>query len=242
MNTRREFVTAALLCAAGAGLTVSAGGREWATVHAQDALVPFGRSLTGQELTGAATALGWAGLAGLAALVATRGRVRAVVGVLLAVFGAGIGYSSVTAVSRSHVLATAASKSQLLGLAGHATVGTTAWWTVSAVGGFLLLVAGVLVAVRGARWPGMSARYDRTAAGAARAGTPRPAPARPDTADALGMWKSLDRGEDPTASESAASGPSASGPAASGSTASGAVASEPTASESTASGSTARAE
>src|SRR5437879_2459232 len=154
MSTRRELVTAALLCAAGAGLAVSAGGREWATVHAQDTLVPLGRSLTGQELTGAATALGWAGLAGLAAVFATQGRVRAAVGVLLTVFGAGIGYSSVTAVGRPHVLETAAGKSQLLGLAGHATVGTTAWWTISAVGGLLLLAAGALVAVRGARWPG----------------------------------------------------------------------------------------
>jgi uncharacterized membrane protein (TIGR02234 family) len=199
MSTRRELVTAALLCAAGAGLTVSAGGRDWATVHAQDTLVPLSRSLTGQELTGAAPALGWAGLAGLAALVATQGRVRAAVGVLLAVFGAGIGYSSVTAVSRSHVLRSAADKSQLLGLAQHATVGTTAWWTISAVGGLLLLAAGVLVAVRGARWPGMSARYDRAGGDGDKAGTPRPAAAVPGTADPLGMWKSLDRGEDPTA-------------------------------------------
>jgi uncharacterized membrane protein (TIGR02234 family) len=205
VNTRRELVTAVLLCAAGAGLSVSAGGREWATVHAQDTLVPLSRSLTGQELTGATTALGWAGLAGLAALFATHGRVRAAVGVLLAVFGAGIGYASVTAISRPHVLETAAGKSQLLGLAGHATVGTTAWWVLSAVGGLLLFAAGGLVAVRGTRWSGMSARYE--AAGATRASikTPERPPGQASSpesgpADPVGMWKSLDRGEDPTAS------------------------------------------
>jgi uncharacterized membrane protein (TIGR02234 family) len=189
-------VTAVLLCAAGAGLSVSAGGRQWATVRAQDTLVPLSSSLTGHELTGAATALGWAGLAGLAALFATRGAVRAAVGVLLTVFGAVIAYSSVTAVGHRHVLAAAAGKSQLLGLAGHPVVGTTAWWAVSAAGGLLLLAAGLLATVRGARWPGMSARYDPAGATAASASR---VPAGSGSADPLGMWKSLDRGEDPTA-------------------------------------------
>ncbi|MCW2888115.1 MAG: hypothetical protein QOE54_5328 [Streptosporangiaceae bacterium] len=200
MSARRELAIAALLCAAGAGLSASAGGREWATVHAQDTLVPLGRSLTGQELTGAATALGWAGLAGLAGLFATHGRIRAAVGVLLTVLGAGIAYASVTAVGRSHVLQAAAGKSQLLGLAGHATVDTTAWWVISAVGGLLLLAAGALVAIRGARWPGMSARYDPAGASATQAAAAdRPASPGSGAADPLGMWKSLDRGEDPTA-------------------------------------------
>jgi uncharacterized membrane protein (TIGR02234 family) len=172
-------------------------------VHAQDTLVPLGRSLTGRELTGAAPALGWAGLAGLAALFATHGRVRAAVGVLLTVFGAGIAYVSVTAVGRSHVLRAAAGKSQLLGLAGHPSVGTTAWWAVSAAGGLLLLAAGALAAVRGARWPGMSARYEPAGAPAARAATKdgpgSGASGGTGAADPLGMWKSLDRGEDPTA-------------------------------------------
>jgi uncharacterized membrane protein (TIGR02234 family) len=196
MSTRRELLTAVLLCAAGAGLSVSAGGREWATVHAQDTMVPLGRSLTGRELTGAVTALGWAGLAGLAALFATRGRFRAAVGALLTVFGAVIAYSSVTAVGRRHVVEKAAAQSQLLGLAEHPTVGTTAWWTVSAAGGLLLLAAGALVAVRGARWPGMSARYDPAGGPTAPS---RSALAVSGAADPLGMWKSLDRGEDPTA-------------------------------------------
>jgi uncharacterized membrane protein (TIGR02234 family) len=202
VSPRRELVTAALLCAAGAGLSVSAGGREWAAVHAQDTLVPLQTSLTGQELTGATTALGWAGLAGLAAMFATQGRVRAAVGVLFAVFGAGIGYTSVTAVSRPHVLKTAAGTSQLLGLAAHPTVSTTAWWVLSAIGGVLLLAAGGLVAVRGARWSGMSARYEVAGAPGSSIETPERPPGQtspgsgPD--DPARMWKSLDRGEDPT--------------------------------------------
>jgi len=185
MNARRELTLAALLCGAGAALTAGAGGRSWATVHAPDTIVAVSKSLTGTELTGAATALGWAGLAGLAALFAVRGVLRAGLGVLLAVFGAGIVYATTTAISRSHVLSVAAGKSQALGLSTHATISTSAWWAVSLVGGVLLVAGGLLTAVRGARWAGMSAKYERGSG-----------PAAPK--DAVGMWKALDRGEDPT--------------------------------------------
>ncbi len=183
MNARREMTLAVLLCAVGAGLAVTAGGRPWVTVHAPDAIVGSSWSLKGTDLTGAASALGWAGLAGLAALFAVRGAVRAGLGVLLALFGAGIVYF--TASGRSDATSVAAAKHQAVSLASHVTVTTTAWWAVSLVGGALLLLAGLLVAVRGARWAGMSRRYDREAA-------PR------ETGDAVGMWKALDRGEDPT--------------------------------------------
>ncbi|MFG2000149.1 TIGR02234 family membrane protein [Spirillospora sp. NPDC048911] len=195
MTAGRERGLAALLCAAGAGLVLLAAGRPWATVRARDSITPFVQDLTGRDLGGAASALAWAGLAALAALFATRGRVRAGVGALLVIFGAGIGYASVAAVRRSHVLTAAGDRRALLqGLSAHPAVDVGAWWTISVAGAVLLVAAGLLTLVRGARWPGMSARYERQ--GAARPSAPGKAPD-----DSSSLWKSLDRGEDPTAEE-----------------------------------------
>ncbi|MBC6463800.1 Trp biosynthesis-associated membrane protein [Actinomadura sp. HBU206391] len=203
MNPRREFTTAAVLCALGAGTAVVAGGRSWATVRATDTITPLSQHVTGRELTAVALALGWAGLAGLAALFATRGRVRAAVGGLLAIFGAGIAYASATAMGTANVLRAAGDKSPMLRLDGDALVRPSAWWIVSLAGGALLAAAGVMVLLRGARWPGMSARYETDGAAKARVGTPAgPSPAggtsRAGTDDPSTLWKSLDRGEDPT--------------------------------------------
>ncbi|NEA27061.1 Trp biosynthesis-associated membrane protein, partial [Actinomadura bangladeshensis] len=125
------------------------------------------------------------------ALFATRGRVRAAVGVLIALFGAGIAYASTVAVRRSNVLSAAGDKSALLKLGADPALHVDLWWIVSVAGGVLLVAAGLLTAVRGSRWPGMSSRYERAGAGA---------PARePAVDDPSAMWRSLDRGEDPTA-------------------------------------------
>lgn len=193
VNPRRELTVAALLCAVGAGTAVLAGGRSWATVAVRDTMTPIQQPVTGHELAAVAVALGWAGLAALAALFATRGRVRAAVGALLALFGAAIGYASVTAVQHAHVLRVAAEKSALIRPDTGATVHATSWWVISAVGGALLVVAGALTLVRGARWPGMSARYDSP--GVRRSQSPG---GRQEPGDAAALWRSLDRGEDPT--------------------------------------------
>lgn len=189
MTPGRERGLTAVVCAAGAGLALLAAGRTWATVRAQDAITPFTQHLTGGDLGGAAGALGWAGLAGLAALLATRGRVRAGVGVLIALFGVGIAYASTVSVQRSSVLAAAGDKSALLRLGAHPVLDVNLWWLVSVTGGVVLAVGGILTAVRGARWPGMSARYERSA------------PRKAAEDDPSALWKSLDRGEDPTAHE-----------------------------------------
>jgi uncharacterized membrane protein (TIGR02234 family) len=191
MTSGRERGLAALLCAAGAGLTLLAAGRPWATVKAKDSITPFSQDLTGHALGGTAGALAWAGLAGLAALFATSGRVRAAVGVLIVLFGAGIGYASVATVRRSHIVDVAGDKSALLRLVARPDVDTGPWWAVSLAGGVLLVAAGVMVVLRGARWPGMSARYERRPA--AKAVGPDDDPSK--------LWKSLDQGEDPTATE-----------------------------------------
>ncbi|WP_433324908.1 Trp biosynthesis-associated membrane protein [Spirillospora sp. CA-294931] len=194
MTPARERGLTALLCAAGAGLALLAAGRPWATVRAGDAITPFAQELTGRDLGGVAGALGWAGLAGLAALFATSGRVRSAVGVLLALFGVGIAYTSASSVRQEHVVSTAGEESALIRLARDTSTDVSLWWTVSLAGGVLLAAAGLVTVLRGARWPGMSARYERARGAAVPAGRSRTAP----DDDPSSLWKSLDQGDDPT--------------------------------------------
>jgi hypothetical protein len=143
-------------------------------------------NLTGTDLVPLAGALGLAALACLAAVIATRGVLRRVVGVLMAVLGAGAGAAAIAGVSAATVLSVAASKvgspgaAAVSGAAGSTTSGsagstggvsvigatgqaimTGTPWRVAALAGALLIVAaGLAVAWRGPSWPVMSARYD----------------------------------------------------------------------------------
>lgn len=192
MTGRREAAGAALLCAAGAGLVLLSGGQPWGRMSATSpdaapgpGVTAMATAVTGRELTGATSALGWAALAGLAALVATRGWARVGVGALLAVFGGGIAAASAGAASEARLVAAVRAKSVLAQAAGASAVHPTSWWLVSVTGGVLVVAAGLWAAVRGRRWPGMSSRYDPGAAPVA-------------TTDPVDLWRSLDRGEDPT--------------------------------------------
>ncbi|MGK5551093.1 Trp biosynthesis-associated membrane protein [Actinomadura kijaniata] len=199
MTPARERGLTALLCAAGAGLTLLAAGRPWATVRARDAITPFALEVTGRDLGATAGALGWAALAALAALFATRGKVRAGVGLLLAAFGAVIALSSVTAIDEGTIRSAAGDRSALLRIAARPVVETGPWWAVSLCGGALVALAGLAALLRGGRWPGLSSRYERrdAAPGRARPGASGGGAASPG-GDPADLWKSLDRGEDPT--------------------------------------------
>ena len=188
MTGRRELTAAASLGGVGAAVVAGFAGRVWATVaeRAGTGLETFGQQLTGRSLSGVIVALGWAGLAGIAALLATRGWVRVAIGVLLAAFGAAIAVASPLAVRHAHVVSVAGEKSNLARVGGDPAVHVNAWWVLSLAGGVLLLAAGLLTIVRGRRWPGMSARYDR------------PGAAPPAGDDPASLWKALDRGDDPT--------------------------------------------
>ena len=115
MNARRELTAAALLGGVGAAIVVGFAGRTWATVaeRAGTGLGAFGQHLTGRSLSGAIAALGWAGLAGIAALLATRGWARVVIGVLLTALGVIVAVLSPLAVRHAHVVAAAEEKSNL---------------------------------------------------------------------------------------------------------------------------------
>ncbi|HEY0937314.1 MAG TPA: Trp biosynthesis-associated membrane protein, partial [Trebonia sp.] len=182
-------------------------------------------NVSGSDLVPLAGALALAALAGLAAVIATRGVLRRVAGVLLALFGAGAGAAVLNAVSAATVISVAASKvaspgsAAISGAAGSTTSGVvgggsivvsgsagqavmtgTPWHVAVLLGALLVFLAGVATALRGPGWPVMSARYDAPAgkgpaAAGARAGGAR-GPGR--ALDAATMWESLNGGEDPT--------------------------------------------
>ncbi|PZG01410.1 Trp biosynthesis protein [Micromonospora deserti] len=179
---RRELTYAVLLSVAGTGLALWAATRTWAVELAdRPAPLPPVRGLrTGAGLLPWLPALAVVGLAGAGAVLATRGRLRRLLGGLLFLLGvavaAGGGYGLVAAfdgeVSRQ-------------------------WPALCLVGGLVAAAGGLLTALRGQRWPAMGARYERPARGApAPAGGAGPVIGR-GTTDA---WDALDRGEDPTVS------------------------------------------
>jgi uncharacterized membrane protein (TIGR02234 family) len=187
---RREFALTLLVGAAGAGLALLAVRQPWArAVYVAPRPLPSQSiTVTGQDLIPAAGALALAGLACLAAVLATRGIGRRGAGLVLALCGAGTAVAVSGSLSASSVLAAAATKasssaSVASGGAGSTTGGTSSAagavvtggssahavllgvpWRAAVVAGALAIVAaGLLTAWRGTRWPVMSGRYERTA-------------------------------------------------------------------------------
>ena len=225
---RRELMLAALLGVAGAGLVILAVRQDWAHVRtAAPRPLPGGDSpVTGQDLVPAATALAVAVLASLAAVLATRGRARKLVGLALAGFGAGIvaavslpvtAADAIAAVSGSAGSPAAAGSvtagggvtagrgpasgaPPITGLATHVVMTALPWHILAVAGGLAVIVAGLLVTWRGMSWPVMSSRFDPP-----ERARPRPAaqPVRqgPAAGDTATIWESLSRGEDPTDGE-----------------------------------------
>jgi uncharacterized membrane protein (TIGR02234 family) len=215
-DSRREYGLVLALGAAGAVLILLALREVWAhAIYTPPHPIPAqDYAVTGQSLVPLASALAVAALACLAAVIATRGLARRVVGVLLAVIG---GYAAVTvtaAVTASAVLAAVLPTGQnvnqatgggsttsgatsgpptgilVAGAPGHAVMTGLPWHVVAAAGALAIVLAGLATAWRGPVWPVMSARFERPE---------RRAAARVKTADSATMWESLSRDVDPTA-------------------------------------------
>ena len=230
---RREYGLTLLAGAVGAGLILLAVRERWAEAvfTPPKPLSQQVVGVSGADLVPLAGALAVAALAGLAAVIATRGVLRRAAGVLLAVFGACAGAAVTTGVTAANVVSVAASHvaspesaavsgaagSTTSGAAGgaavvltgtgHAVMTGTPWRFAVLAGALLVFLAGLATALRGPRWPVMSARYDRPprgAAGSAPAVDGAPA-GRPR--DSASMWESLSGGEDPTADDHPAGAP-----------------------------------
>ncbi|MCW2681625.1 MAG: Trp biosynthesis associated, transrane protein Oprn/Chp [Frankiales bacterium] len=194
---RREPLLAALLCLLGSFLVLVAVGREWALIDLLGSGLLPARELgvRGSDLVPGVRALGLVALAGVVAIPATKRWGRTVVGVLLALVGAGVVVATYRVHSDLFVTVTGSAVVREAGGNAGDTMTETVWPYVCAFGGILVAAAGLLVVARGRRWAAMGRRYDPPAA---KTAVP---PAERD------LWEALDRGDDPTAADPEAEGP-----------------------------------
>lgn len=189
---RRELTGVLVAAAVGAALVLFASAQDWATITVgrRPPLPPVSTVARGGELAPLAPAAALVLLTAAGALLAVRGLGRVLVGLLMVVAGTAVVWSSGRVLGGVDVVTT---RLQALGVpAADLQLDLTPAWPVLAVlGGMLGVVAGVLSAVRGRRWPALPRRYER--AGAAAPGGGGTGELHDDTA-----WNALDRGEDPT--------------------------------------------
>lgn len=191
-GARREYLATLAVLAAGGALGVVAAGQEWGSATVSSALADTTVSASGRDLVPLASAVSLIALAAVVAVPAVRRLGRRIVGVVLAALGAGA--TAVTGVVAAdlagHVREWTTTSAGGAGASGPVDAVTTSpgWAWVQVLAAILVLVAGLMVAVRGPVWPGMGAKYERSTPGeSGAADTPRDA------------WDALDRGDDPTA-------------------------------------------
>ncbi|MFI2510280.1 TIGR02234 family membrane protein [Streptomyces sp. NPDC018972] len=190
----RLSLAVALLCGAlGAAVALLATRQQWSEGTATVAGGAFPLTAKGSDVTGVPAALAVVGLAALVAVFAVRRAGRLAVAALLTLSGAGTVAAALLGASDSGALDEKAAQASGDTSATVDALSHTAWPYVAAVGGVLLLLAGLLALRYGRLWPAMSGRYER-------GGTPRPRrkPVAVDPDRPEDLWKALDRGEDPT--------------------------------------------
>jgi Tryptophan-associated transmembrane protein (Trp_oprn_chp) len=191
VTARRQFGAAIVACVAGAGLVLLALRQGWARVdYTAPKPLPSGSiPVSGQDLLPAAGALALAALACMAAVIATRGAARQVIGVVMAGLGAWIAVLVSEPVPEATVLATASGQAAGSGFAGSPSGGNSAisggvpsggalpaigqasrvvlasgpWRAAALIGALAVIAAGLAAAWRGPRWAVMSARFDQAA-------------------------------------------------------------------------------
>lgn len=194
MTARRFTLVLVLLLAASAGVLL-AYGASWATVavpvFAGGVDAGPGREvvLTGRDLAPLGAAMGWVGLAAVAALLATRTWGRRVTGVIVVVAGGSAGVIAMTFGLTEVASGSSGSFIEAaLGTGNQPTdVDTSVWWAAAAIAGLVMVACGMAAVIAGPSWPRLGARYSR----ATQSGPP----------SAAATWDALDRGEDPSVDE-----------------------------------------
>ncbi|MEV0968575.1 TIGR02234 family membrane protein [Microtetraspora glauca] len=193
-RTARRSLTAWLAaCAAGAGLVLLAGGREWASVNYGGAAGAAPVPVSGGDAVPGLTPLALAALAAVLAVFATRGVWRRVVGVVLAACGLAVVALAWPSRVPARAVEVAETLRSLAGQAAHVTV--SAWPWAGVAGGVLLALGGVVAVLLGGGWPGMSGKYERRSGDAGRTGARRP---RREVTGDRALWDAIDEGADPT--------------------------------------------
>ena len=200
---RSGLAIAMAVTAAGGGLALLASAQAWDSVMVSRAAPLAGLTVhvAGRTLEPAVTGLGVVALAGVVALLATRGTARRGIGALIVLAGLLLGWRAVhgfSAVSatRARELVAEARIGTTLGAATDVRVQVQQLWPgLAVVAAVLIVFGGGLVFMHAGRWAVMGTRYD---APAGHAAAPPTAGAQAASVGDLAMWKSLDRGDDPT--------------------------------------------
>ena len=205
-RTTAEFAAALLLDLLGAGLALLVATRTWqsARLVRPRPLADTTVHLSGRTLDGGPTALAVVALAGVVAVLATRGWARRVVGAVLVVTGVVLIWRSARWFATVSLARAVQGASHLQGVSAvdpHSRVTVqSSWPALSVLAGVLVLLAGALVVWRGGTWRGLGGRY----AAPTPSGSAVDADVERTRAD-LSLWRALDRGEDPTEHEPPAS-------------------------------------
>jgi uncharacterized membrane protein (TIGR02234 family) len=221
-HPRRNLAAVLIGGAAGAGVVLLATRQELArvVVRAPRPLPDTVTSVSAQDVRPAIAALAVAALASLAAVLATRGVLRRLTGLITVALGAGVAAMSAGRVSAAAALAAGRSGSSpatgsgagtaagsvtagnggssagsIAGFPVHVVLGGTGWRVLLIAGAVLIVAAGLAVVVLARRLPVMSGRYERRGSRASGAESGPSATPRA----AASMWESLSAGADPTA-------------------------------------------
>lgn len=223
-----ELAWLIVLGAAGAGLVLLALRQDWATVTllAPRPLPATMVQVTGQDLSPAGAAVVVAAAASLAAVLATRGVLRRITGLISAGLGAWAAVLVLMPVPDAGVLAaarTAAARAgspaagtgagsvsaggairgaggtgaPVAGFPAHVAWDATTWRCLALGGALALIAAGIALAVRARKLPVMRGRFDRPAVPKADRTSGSVPPVRADSQ--AGLWDALSAGADPTA-------------------------------------------
>lgn len=192
---RRALALALLSGALGAAVVLVAAGQVWGESTASFAQGTLPVEAEGGDIGGLPSALALVGLATLVAVFAVRRAARLAVAGLLVLSGAGTLTAALLGAGDTAALEEKAAQASALAGSDIGSVDVTVWPYLSALGGALLLLAGVLALRYGRAWPSMagSGRYERGSRSARKAAVAAVDPDRPED-----LWKALDRGEDPT--------------------------------------------
>ncbi len=224
---RRELALLLLAGAAAVGLVLLASRQQVARVEviAPRPLPATVTVLSGQALLPAASVLAVTVLASLAAVVATRGALRQVTGLIIVGLGIAIGVSAGSGISAARALTAAGhanlspangaggglapgsttagsgggSAGSLAGFPAHVLFAGPAWRVLMLAGAVLIVFVGACVVAMARRLPAMSGRYERSAVPRGDAAPRRAAARSGDRAAAASIWDSLSAGADPTA-------------------------------------------
>jgi uncharacterized membrane protein (TIGR02234 family) len=188
---RQELWLALLLGAVGAGLIFLATRQGWAQIRTipPKPLPASTVTVSGAALVPYADALVVAGLATLAAVLASKRLLRRLTGVLLGVIGLALGASVFTLTRAGAISAASSNVSPETAAAGSVTAGSgsvspqvpnvagtaphvvftaAGWQVIVVIGAIAMVAAGLLVALRSGRMAVMSSRYDSPAGAAGR--------------------------------------------------------------------------